>query len=320
MREKKSGISIIVPFFNEEDTLHTFCTTIDEYTANLDFPVELIFVNDGSTDSSMDVLKTYKFKYVELSQVIQLSKNFGSHAAVRVGVANSNYDVCTWMGADLQEPLEIIDIAYEKICKGKLEILYFSKKTVDVSIINRFFSRIYSHLMKKYASSNYSSEGTATIAFGAKVKRLLNENVEANSSIALQIMNMGFSYENISLDYNGRIAGKSKWTFSKKIKLFIDCFVSYSYMPIRLVSSVGIIIFIIGVILGIVTIINKFVNPDVQSGYSTIACILALGFGVTNISLGIIAEYLWRTLDASRNRPVFIVDNIIELKGHKGEE
>lgn len=314
------GVSIVVPFLNEDETIGLFCETIDNYANKIDFPIELIFVDDGSSDNSIQILKDYNFRYIRMVRMIELSKNFGVHAAVRAGIKACNYDVCTWIGADLQEPLDIIKIAYERISRGEIEIVYFSKKTIEISWLSRLFSKIYSRLMKRYAINTYSSEGTATVAFGRKVIDCLNENVEANSQVVLQIMNMGFPYENVSLDYNARSAGNSKWTFSKKTKLFIDSFVSFSYMPIRLVSSIGIIIFIIGVILGIVTITNKFVNPDVQSGYSTIACILALGFGVTNISLGIIAEYLWRTLDASRNRPVFIVDNIIELKGHKGEE
>jgi len=129
----------------------------------------------------------------------------------------------------------------------------------------------------------------------------------------LQIMDAGFKYATISLDFNERSAGVSKWTLSKKIKLFIDSFVAFSFMPIRLVSMIGIIIFFIGILIGIFTIINKFINPSVPIGYSTLASIMALGFGVTNISLGIIAEYLWRAYDAARKRPVFIVSEVVDL-------
>ena len=314
MQSSENGISVVVPFFNEEDTLPIFCKEIDKYVENLDFPVELVFVNDGSTDNSTGVLKQYEFKSVKTSKLVNLSRNFGSHVAVRAGVKNATFDICTWIGADLQEPLSIINISYEKISSDKEEIVYFSKKTVKVSPINRLFSLAYSNMIRKYVSKAWSPEGTATIAFGKKVKELLNANIESNSSVALQIMTMGFNYENISLDYNARSAGKSKWTLSKKIKLFIDSFVSFSYVPIRMVSTIGILIFLIGIILALITVVNKFVNPDVQSGYSTIASILALGFGVTNISLGIIAEYLWRTLDASRKRPVYIVSEIVDIK------
>lgn len=313
MSSNCDGISVIVPFLNEEKALPIFCETMDQYVQELAFPVELVFVNDGSTDGSMQFLTEYTFEYVENARIIDLSRNFGAHSAVRAGIMHASYDICTWFGADLQEPLEILPIAYEKLHNSSCEVVYFSKRTVGVSKINRFLSKVYSHLMKKYAIKTYSNEGTATVAFGKKVKENLNNNVESNSHIILQMMDMGYKYESISLDYHARSAGESKWSLSKKIKVFIDSFVGFSYMPIRLVSFTGITIFVLGLVIGVLTIINKFSNPTAPIGYSTLACILALGFGVTNISLGIIAEYLWRTLDVARKRPVFIISEIIEL-------
>ena len=314
MNTNEKGISIVVPFYNEQETLGFFCETMDNYVGKLVFPVELVFVNDGSTDNSVQILQNYLFKNVGSVKLIELSRNFGSHPAIRAGLKSCDFDICTWFGADLQEPLELIQIAFETISKDDIEVVYFAKKNIKIPKTTRFFSKIYSTLMKKYAISTYSSDGTATVAMGKKIKDLLNDNPEANSQLMLQIMSMGFKSKSISLEYNARVGGVSKWTLAKKIKLFIDSFVAFSYMPIRLVSYVGILIFVIGTIIGVVTIINRFYNPDVQLGYSTIASILALGFGITNISLGIIAEYLWRTLDVSRKRPVFIVSKEILLK------
>lgn len=313
MSTNQSGISVIVPVFNEEETIPIFCDTMDKYVLHLSFEIELIFVNDGSVDKSLDILKMYQFKNIKRVKIINLSKNFGFHAAARAGIKNATYDFCTWFGVDLQEPLEILPISYEKLVEERYEVVYFEKRTVKVSKLNRMFSKVYSYLMKRYAVKTYSSDGTATIAFGPKIKRFLNDNIEANSSLMLQIMDAGFIFDTIPLDYNERTAGESKWTFAKKVKLFIDSFVSFSFMPIRLVSIIGIVIFFIGVIMGLFIIVNKIVNPTVPLGYSTIASILALGFGVTNISLGIIAEYLWRTYDASMNRPVYIISDIYEL-------
>lgn len=315
MLDQNKGISVIVPFLNEEKALPIFCETMNDYVRKLSFPVEFIFVNDGSTDNSLNVLKKSTFAEGISAKIINLSRNYGFHSAVRAGLANASYDICTWFGADLQEPLEILPIAYEKLHSGSCEVVYFSKRSVGVSRFNRFCSKIYSYLMRKYAIKTYSSDGTATVAFGRKVKEILNKNMERNSMMVLQIMDMGFKHESVSLDYHERSAGESKWSFSKKFKLLIDSFVGFSYMPIRLVSIVGIFMFLVGVILGIFAIVNKLGNPMAPAGYSTIICVLAMGFGITNISLGVIAEYVWRTLDATRNRPVFIISDIYELTG-----
>lgn len=314
MSGNAAGISIIVPFLNESEGIELYCKTMDSYAERLSFPLELVFVNDGSTDDSEEKLMKYSFQHIARSRLLTLSKNFGSHAAMRAGLQSATYPFCMWMGADLQEPLEIIEIAWEKLTKGGIDVLYIEKRTVEVSAANRLFSRMYHHMMKTYAIKDYSSNGIATAAFNEKVKRFMNENVEANSSILLQIMDAGFRHETVSMDYGARSAGVSKWTLSKKVKLFIDSFVAFSFMPIRLVSIMGFVMFVIGLVIGIATILNRFLNPGVPLGYSTLASIIALGFGITNISLGIIAEYLWRTFDAARARPVFLVSDEKILK------
>ena len=312
--DKSEGVSVVAPFLNEEKSLVYFCRTLDDYAGTLNFPVEIVFVNDGSTDESIRVVQEYSFQHIGKVRLLNLSKNYGSHAAVRAGITKCYYDICTWLGTDLQEPLEILPIAYEKIHSGEYEAVYFEKRTVKVSKFNRLFSKIYSHLMKKYAVKEYSSDGTATIAFGKKIKEVLNNNIESNSSLMLQIIDSGFHYVTVPLDYHERTIGVSKWTLAKKIKLFIDSFVAFSFMPIRMVSIIGCIMFIIGLLIGVGSVINKLQNPSAPLGYTTIVSVLALGFGITNISLGIIAEYLWRTYDAARKRPVFIISDDINLK------
>jgi dolichol-phosphate mannosyltransferase len=142
----------------------------------------------------------------------------------------------------------------------------------------------------------------------------VNKNVEANSSIFLQILGLGFRQESISYKKRERQTGVSKWTLSKKIKLFIDSFVAFSYAPIRFVTIVGIIFFIVGMIWTLYIVIRKIFFQDLAAGWPALMSILMIGFGITNISLGIIAEYLWRTLDASRKRQVYIIDEIKILK------
>ena len=154
--------------------------------------------------------------------------------------------------------------------------------------------------------------------FNKKVAAEVNKNVEANSSIFLQILGMGFRQESISYKKRERKTGVSKWTISKKIKLFIDSFVAFSYAPIRFVTIVGIAFFFVGCIWTAYIIIRKLFFHDLAAGWPALMSILMIGFGITNISLGIIAEYLWRTLDASRKRQVFIIDDIKELNRTDG--
>lgn len=317
------GVSLIIPFLNEEDGIQLCCAALDHYAEQSGFPLELVFVDDGSTDRSQQMLAAYPFRYVRHVKLVELSRNFGAHAAGRAGLQYAAYDICTFFGSDLQEPLELLDISYKKIQQG-YDAVYVEKNSLKASGLTKCFSRIYSMLIKKFAVHNYQSGGTATIVFNGKIKKYLNEHVETNSSLLLQIMDAGYKSTVIALDYGQRAAGKSKWTFSKKIKLFIDSFAAFSYMPVRLISIAGIFMSLTGIAGSMAAFASRNM-PDrtIQTDqgkrtrrnwYQIQTGITILGFGVTNISLGILAEYLWRAYDAARKRPAFLVSDVRKLK------
>lgn len=308
-------ISVIIPFYNEEETLHKLCEALDSFFSGIEISTEVIFVNDGSSDNSVDILRNLKPENYQ-AKLINLSKNFGSHAALRAGLVHAIGKYIIFMNADLQDPLELISKLYVK-CKEGNSIVWAFRNNTQNSFLERSFSKFYSTMMKKYAIPNYPEKGYDIVMFSKKVLQNLNANIEANSSIHLQILTLGYKQTSIGYDKKQRTGGKSKWTISKKIKLFIDSFVSFSYFPIRLVSIVGITFFLTGLVWTIYIIFRKLVYDDLSLGWPTLVSVLMLGFGITNISLGIIAEYLWRTLDSTRKRPVFIIDNIIQLNENK---
>lgn len=307
------GISIIVPYLNESDCILDFCAHIEKKAQNIKCDVEVVFVDDGSNDDTSKLIADYNFIECKNIKIVKLSKNYGSHAAVRAGLQYVEYEYIIFMAADMQEPDDMLEQAYQKMEQG-YDAVYIEKDEIKVGRVSRAFSLIYAWLMRTYAVKNYGSGGINNIMFNEKIKDYLNSHIESNSSLNLQIVEAGFKATTLKLKYKQRGAGKSKWTFGKKIKLLVDSFVAFSFMPIRLVSIIGIFIFFIGLVMGVITIVNKLTTPNVPLGYSTIASIVALGFGITNISLGIIAEYLWRTYDAARNRPVFLVSNVEKIK------
>ena len=307
-------ISIIIPFLNEEENIVKLVTTLSLYfETETRFGVEVIFVNDGSTDNSKKLLLEQNHKNYS-SKIISFSKNFGSHAALRAGILNSSGEYITFMYADLQDPIQLISQLYDKIDEGNNEIIWATRNTTNNGFFESSFSKFYSSLMKKYVSSSYPEKGFDIVMFSNKVAKVINENIEANSSIFLQILTLGFKQDFIFYDKQPREKGVSKWTLSKKIKLFIDSFIAFSYAPIRFVTIIGITLFISGIGFSLYLLFRKILFNDLVSGWTMLISILTIGFGITNISLGIIAEYLWRTFDSSRKRPVFIIDDIINLK------
>ena len=305
-------VTVIIPIYNEYEGIPFLVESLNDFFGqNSHLNAEIIFVNDGSKDNSVQRLKEMKHENYK-AKLISFSRNFGSHAALRAGIAQSRGELICFNYADLQDPLELILSMKEKIDEGN-DIIWAHRESTKVTLREKAFSRFYAYLMQKFAFSNFPEKGFDIVMFNDKVSHEVNRNVEANSSIFLQILGMGFRQASISYKKRERKAGVSKWTMSKKIKLFIDSFVAFSYAPIRMVTIVGILMFFVGILWTVYIVLRELIFHNLASGWPALVSILMIGFGITNISLGIIAEYLWRTLDASRKRPVFIIDNIIEL-------
>ena len=306
-------VSVIIPFLNEEENIPFLTESLRNYFSfKKDFETEVLFVDDGSTDNSIEVLKQQSHLGYQ-SKIISLSKNFGSHAALRAGIMNATGTQICFMYADLQDPLNLIDRLFEETKKGN-DICWATREGTENGFFEKTFSKTYSYMMKKYAISTYPEKGFDIVMFSKKVQTFVNQNVESNSSIFLQILTLGFKQTAIYYKKESRKKGKSKWTISRKIKLFIDSFVAFSYAPIRFVTIIGIFLFLLGLFWSTYLIVRTLVYNDLESGWPALISILMLGFGITNISLGIIAEYIWRILDSSRKRPVFIINEIIDIK------
>ncbi|MGV3502891.1 MAG: glycosyltransferase [Adhaeribacter sp.] len=305
-------VSVIIPVFNEEANIDHLVQALNTFFQQEHrYATEVIFVDDGSSDGTRDQLKraphrAYSYK------IISFSRNYGSHAALRAGILRAQGDYLTFMYADLQDPLPLVSQLYEKMAGQDVDIAWAFRKTTAAPKTEQLFSSFYAKLMRKYAVPNFPEKGFDIVMFSKKVKACLDNNVENNSSIFIQILSLGFHQTGITYDKQVRQIGKSKWTLSKKIKLLIDSFVAFSFAPIRLVSLVGIVFFLLGVLWTGYIIFRKIMFDDLVSGWPALTSVLMVGFGTTNISLGIIAEYLWRTLDASRKRPVFVIDEVVE--------
>lgn len=309
---KQFDISIIIPFLNEADNIPFLADALRRHAEQYnEYTYEVILVNDGSTDRSVQEIKMADFP--PHTKLISFSQNYGSHAALRAGILHARGNWLTFLYADLQDPIENIQVMMKEAAAG-MDIIWAHRAATQNSLAERIFSKWYALLMKKYVNRRYPDKGFDVVLFNRKVAESINNNIEANSSIFLQILNLGFRQGHVEYQKVARKAGKSKWTLGKKIKLLIDSFVAFSFVPIRFVSMVGIIFFILGIGWTLFIIARKLIFNDLTSGWPALVSILMIGFGITNISLGIIAEYLWRTLDASRKRPVFIIDAIDEIK------
>lgn len=308
-------ISILIPFLNEAENVEWLVLKLNQFCeANSQLNFEVIFIDDGSTDGTSE--KLIQIKEVNRLQfsakIIKLSKNYGSHSALRAGLEYASGSFISFLYADLQDPPELIIKLYNECQKGNT-IAWACRNNTSNAFLETMYSRIYARLMRKFATSLYPEQGFDVVMFNQTVCDILKKHPEAHSSLFLQILTLGFQQSFISYDKQERKRGTSKWTFAKKVKLFIDSFVAFSYAPIRFVTLMGILMFNIGLLWSAYLVLRVIFSNDLVSGWPTLMSVLLLGFGLTNISLGILAEYLWRIFDVARKRPVYIIENIIEV-------
>ena len=300
-------ISIIVPiYYNELNIPHLYEEMQAKILSRTDFEAEIVCVDDGSKDGSYKALLELREKD-ERFKIVKLSRNFGSHTAILAGFAHATGDCMTMVAADLQEPLEIIIEMYEKWKQGKKVVIAVRKDRED-GFFQKLFSNTYYSLMQKYALKDMPKGGFDCFFIDKKVRDVLVTMSEKNSSIVGQVLWTGFEMDKIYYVRKKREIGKSKWTFSKKIKLFIDSFMAFSYVPIRFISTLGIFISIIGFISAIFLIANKLIYDVPVQGWTTMMITVLILSGIQMLTLGVIGEYLWRNFDETRGRPTYIVE------------
>jgi glycosyltransferase involved in cell wall biosynthesis len=311
MHTHNKKFSIVIPiYFNELNIPHTVprLQKLQEIIPNYDF--EFIFVDDGSKDSSLKCLIKEKEKDNRI-KIIKLSRNFGSMSAIQAGLTFATGDCVGIISADLQDPPELFAEMISKWESGK-KIVMATRSDREESFSQKLFSNTYYYLMKKFALQDYPSGGFDFVLIDKQVVSELNHIHEKNTNIMSLIFWLGHDRETIPYVRQERRLGKSRWTLSKKIKLFIDSFVSFSYAPIRFMSFIGVITAFLSFLYGIFAIINAVSGAIPLQGWTSIIAIVTFLLGIIMIMLGIIGEYLWRILDESRKRPSYVIDEVYE--------
>ena len=300
-------LSIVVPVYYNADSLEDMYIDLkDKVLTKLECEYELIFVNDGSGDESYQIMKKLK-EQDENIRNFSLSRNFGSHAAILCGLEHMTGDCAVVKAADMQEPSELILDMLESWKRGNNVVLAVRQERNE-SFKQKYFANLYYTLVRKMALSNMPEAGFDIYLVDKKVVNVLSALDEKNSSLACQILWSGFKTDMVPYVRLARQVGKSRWTLAKKLRLVMDTLFSFSTVPIKAVTTIGIFSFCGAIIWAIAEVVFKLMGMIDVSGWTTLFIFNLFSFGVIMLTLGILGEYLWRTFDASRNRPPYIVE------------
>lgn len=305
-------LSIVIPVYFNELNLEKLYFEINKQvlTKLKNYEYEIVFVDDGSKDASVDIIEKLLKKYKNI-KLVKLSRNFGSHCAILAGLSVCTGDVATFISADLQDPPEIIMEMLSSYEKGNQAIIAV-RKDREESFIQKFFSNTYYKIMQKIALKDMPNGGFDCFMIDRKVINVLVEMKEKNTSLMGLILWSGFKLDKIYYVRKKREDGKSRWTLSKKFKYFTDSIISFSFFPIKCITFLGFLFFLGSLISLIVIFLQKILGNISVEGYTTLILVLLMSSGLILLTLGIIGEYLWRIFDATRTRPTFIIDEIKE--------
>ena len=307
-----SKLSIIIPVYCSADTLMDCYEDLKHNALNAIESYELILVDDGSGDDSWQICKLIAEKDKNV-RLIKLSRNFGSHAACYAGLSACTGDCATIKAADCQEPSQLILDMYDSWKQGNNVVLAV-RKGREESLSQRAFANLYYGLVQRYVSKKMPKTGFDCYLIDRKAIEAIKLLDERNSAITLQILWSGFKTSTVKYTRLSRKKGTSKWTFSKKMRLVLDSFVTFSPAPVRFVEWLGILFAIGAFIWGALLIIFRLFNTVEVQGWTTLMVIVLFSSGMIMLSLGILGEYIWRTLDVAQNRPVYFIEEELNDK------
>lgn len=297
-------LSFVIPVFRNQGSIFPTYEKIKNLLIKLNLDYEFIFVNDGSDDNSIFELVNIHNEDNKV-KVLSFSRNFGQVPAIIAGMKEVTGDAAISLSADLQEPIELIESMITKWKAGN-EIVICHRVDREDSFIANNTSAVFYKLIK-ISNPKMPKGGFDFLLIDKKALIYFNEIDERNRFFQGDILWLGFNTAFIPYNRLKRTIGKSQWTLSKKMKYFIDGLLNTSYVPIRLMSLIGIIISLLGFIYSFVIAYNRFFNNTPFDGWAPIMILILIIGGLIMLMLGIIGEYVWRTYDETRKRPIYII-------------
>ncbi len=306
--------SIVVPVYNNQGSLIKLVEILQEkvFSQFQQKNFELIMVDDGSADGSYQELLEIRNRLMPGIKIVRLTRNFGQLAAILAGYSKATGKCVVNISADLQDPPELISEMLGYFENDQYEIVICTRIGRDENFIRRYTSKVFYRLIKALSFKNMPEGGFDYVLLSDKAKKIILESQEVNPFWQGQILWTGFKIKYIPYLRLQRPVGKSAWTFGKKLKMLIDGVLSYSYFPIRLMTVLGTVIALIGFVYALFIIVAKIFGKVPVQGWAPIMVLILVLSGIQMLMLGIIGEYLWRTLDQVRKRPHFIIESILE--------
>ena len=315
MRDVKSSveISVVIPVYNNSASLEELSDRLINTLQKISGVFEIIYVNDGSRDSSLAVLRKLAAQNSSI-KVISLSRNYGQHPAICAGFENASGQYTVLMDADLQDAPEGIEALISKLKTSGADIVYSVKKATDKKISSRLTSAAYHYIFSRIVNTDVPLNIGTFRAFNRKFLEAMLRFEESNILYGPLMFYMGFSSEYVELPYLERQHGKSSYTFTKRLKLAVNSLVSYTDIPHKASIWFGSTLLLVSLLYGLLVMFQYLLfGSSLPSGSTLILLVLCLTLGSVMLSLGIIGSYVFRVYQEVLRRPRYLIQERINL-------
>ncbi|MBA2412554.1 MAG: glycosyltransferase family 2 protein [Burkholderiaceae bacterium] len=309
--------TLVIPVYRNRESLPELIAQFVELSRTLDGPLEVVFVVDGSPDASYAWLRSELPKSGLRAKLILLSRNFGSFAAVRAGLAESAGPYYAVIAADLQEPPELAAQFFRVLASGEADVVIGTREGRADPLASRLASSVFWGLYRRIIQPQIPAGGVDLFGCNRAFRDHLVALEETNTSLVALLFWLGFRRKAVPYVRKARPYGKSAWSFRRKLKYLSDSVFSFSDLPVRLLFFTGTAGLLLSLGVGIAVVVARVTGTIQLPGYApTVLSILFFG-ALNTFGLGIVGAYAWRAFENTKRRPSYVVMTSEEIDGER---
>lgn len=301
------GFSVVVPVYKNEDTITALLERLEFLNSKLDGHFEAVLVVDGSPDRCYELLRDALPRTGFKSQLLRLSRNFGSFPAITAGLAAGHGPLFGVMAADLQEPADLLLAFQEALATKSCSVVVGSRSSRVDPLLSRVFSSLFWRAYRAFVQKDIPLGGVDVFGCDLEFRDSLIGFRERNTTLIGLIFWLGFPRRVIEYQRTERPSGRSGWTWARKVRYLMDSAFAFSDLPIRLMSGAGLLGISLAIALGTVVVVARVGGAIPVPGYAaTVITVMFFG-GLNSLGIGLLGEYLWRAFENTKGRPLFVV-------------
>lgn len=310
-------LSLVIPVYNNEENLPRLFAELTALSSRLGDDLEVLFVVDGSPDGSLEGLRARLPAWPVPAQLIELSRNFGSFAAIAAGLQHASGEYLAVIAADLQEPPELVLDFHRILAAGDADVVLGLRTGRGDPWWSRWLAEGFWRLYRRYVIRDLPRGGVDVFGCTRQVRDRLLELKEVNTNLIALVFWLGFRRAFVPYERRPRLEGRSGWTFGRKLRYAVDSIFSFTDLPIRALMLLGLGGTAFAVAAGITVFVMWALGRIPVLGYTPLMLVITFFGGLTALGFGIVGQYLWLSLQNARGRPNFIVKSSTSFPGQR---